>query len=159
MFPRDRKIISHPLIERTCRITLDVKVLVSEITPENVADSFIADETDEEGLTWEWAERQNRLLLMLIQDEETLKEFLIDIAREDLEFILNSDHMSPVKSIELELMERIISRMEGEDALFFQEAREAGILWNNARLVDEAFWLEWMRAEIREIHVIEQSVE
>lgn len=153
MFPRDRKITSHPLIERTCRITLDVKVMVSEITPENVADSFIPDETDEDGLTWEWAERQNRLLLMLIQDEETLKEFLIDITREDLEFILNSEYMSPGKSIELELIERITSRMEGEDALFFQEVKEAGILWDNARLVDEAFWLEWKRAEIREIQV------
>lgn len=159
MFPRDRKIISHPLIERTCRITLDVKVLVSEITPENVAESFIPDETDEDGLTWEWAERQNRLLLMLIQDEETLKEFLIDITREDLEFILNSEHMSPGKSIELELIERITSRMEGEDALFFQEVKEAGILWNNARLVDEAFWLEWKRAEIRKVCVIKQGFE
>jgi hypothetical protein len=154
VFPRKRKIISNRLIKRTCRITLDVKVLVSEITRENVADSFVPDESNEEGLTWEWAERQNRLLLALIKDEEIFKEFLVEVTREDLEFILNSDHIKAGKSIEEQLIEKIALRMEGEDARFFQEVKEEGILWENARLVDEAFWLEWERAEIREVSVI-----
>jgi hypothetical protein len=156
VFPRDRKIASNPLIERTCRITLDVKVLVSEITRENVTNSFIP---DKDGLMWEWAERQNRLLSLLIKDEEILKEFLAEVTRGDLEFILNSDHIKPGKSIEQELIERIAMRMEGADALFFQEVKEEGILWENVRLVDEAFWLEWERAEIKEISVIKQGFE
>lgn len=154
MFPRKQKKISAPLVERTCRITLDVKILVSGITRENVEDSFIPDETEEKGLTWEWAERQNRLLLMLIRDEETLNEFLIHIAEQEILFILNSDKTEQLESIERRLIERIALRMEGEDAHFFQEAIDDGILWENARLVDEAFWLEWEKAEIRETHVI-----
>jgi hypothetical protein len=154
VFPRERKKISAPLVERTCRITLDVKILVSEITRENVEDSFIPDETEEKGLTWEWAERQNRLLSMLIRDEETLNEFLIHVAEQEILFILNSDKTEQLESVERKLIERIALRMEGEDARFFQEAIDDGILWENARLVDEALWLEWEKAEIREIHVI-----
>jgi hypothetical protein len=159
VFPRERKRINNPLIERTCRITLDVKVLVSVITRENVADSFIPTEAGEDGLTWEWAERQNRLLLILIKDEETLKEFLVEITRGELAVILNSDHTESGKSIEQELIERIALKMEGEDVRFFQEVKEAGILWENAQLVDEAFWLEWERAEVQEIRVLQQSFE
>ena len=53
---------SRPVIERKCRVVFDVHIRISEITPENVADTFTPDETGE-GLPWEWAERQNRLLL------------------------------------------------------------------------------------------------
>jgi hypothetical protein len=157
VFPRDRKEISNPLIERTCRITLDVRVLVNEITRENVAGTFIPNETDENGLTWEWAERQNRLLLMIIQDEETLNEFLIDITMEDLKGILNIKPTRPGNSKELDVIERLALRTKGKDKLFFQEAIDKGVFWDNAQLVDEAFWHEWVRAEIREIRVIKQD--
>jgi hypothetical protein len=159
VFPRDRKEISNPLIERTCRITLDVRVLVNEITRENVAGTFIPAETSADRLSWEWAERQNRLLLMIIQDEETLNEFLIDITMEELKGILNIEPMGPGNSTELDVIERLALRTEGEDKLFFQEAIDKGVFWDNAQLVDEAFWHDWVRAEIRGIQVITKSLE
>jgi hypothetical protein len=69
----------YQVIERTCRIVFDVNILIREITPESVADYFTPDETGV-GLPWEWAERQNRFLLALLQDEKALDQFLANIA-------------------------------------------------------------------------------
>jgi hypothetical protein len=63
---------SRPVIESKCRVLFDVDIRISDITPENVSADFTPDETGE-GLPWEWAERQNRLLLALLQDEEVFR--------------------------------------------------------------------------------------
>jgi hypothetical protein len=46
---------------------MDVEIRISQITPEYVASYFTPDETGE-GLSWEWAERQNRLLSAMLKD-------------------------------------------------------------------------------------------
>ena len=44
------------VVERTCRVVMDVRVRVTEITRESVAEHFTPSETGE-GLPWEWAKR------------------------------------------------------------------------------------------------------
>ncbi len=124
---------SYNTIERTCRIILDVNIRISEITPESVADYFKPDETDE-GLPWEWAERQNRFLLALLQDEEALDRFLISIAEGDFDFLLESDRISGMSDeVEDALFEKVFTSMGGDDGVFFQEAKNDGILYSQYR--------------------------
>jgi hypothetical protein len=141
-------------MERTCRVVLDVTIRIHEITPENVAEYFTPNETGE-GLSWEWAERQNRLLSALLVDEENLQEFLRRITRDELHMLIKSVH-DQYRSDD-ELFEGVYSRMDGEDAAYFQAAKEEGLLDENLELLDKAFTVGWRLAEIKEVQVIKQA--
>jgi hypothetical protein len=102
---------------------MDVRVHISEITPENVAGYFTPDETGE-GLPWEWAARQNRLLLAMLQDEEVLERFLTHIVKSDLGFLLESQRITGLSDeAEDKLFENVYSGIDDEDRVFFEEAR------------------------------------
>jgi len=137
--------------EKRCRIIMDVNIRIIKITPGSVRDHFIPDETGK-GLSWEWAERQNRLLLALLQDEESLDELLIGITRDELEMRLEIG--SRQYRSDDELFERVYSEMGRGDALYFQEAKDEGLLDENLELVDKAFIIDWKHAEIEDICVI-----
>ena len=130
---------------------MDVPIRISEITPESVADYFTPDETGE-GLTWEWAERQNRLLQALMKDEEALDQFLVSVAESDLGFLLESEQIGDLEDEEEdELFEKVYSRMGREDALYFEEAKRNGTLYHNIELVHRAFVTDWQSAEIKKV--------
>jgi len=146
---------THDVIERTCRIVMDVRVHISEITPENVAGYFTPDETDE-GLTWEWAERQNRLLLALLKDEEALGQFLAGITRCALELLVDSRQGAGDQADKEEdrLFERVFLKMSSEDARYFREAKWDGLFAENIELVDKAFTIDWRGTNIEDVRVI-----
>ena len=149
----------HQVIERTCRIVFDVNIRISEITPESVADYFTPNETGE-GLPWEWAERQNRFLLALLQDEEVLDQFLTNIAEGDFGFLLESNRIKGLSDDEEDaLFEKVFAGMSDDDRVFFQEAKTDGILYHNIELVHKAFVTDWKKAQIKEVRVMNQSKE
>jgi hypothetical protein len=97
---------NHDVAEVICRIVMDVKIRVREITPESVADEF----TPGDDLAWEWAERQSRLLRALMSDGEALNQYLISIAKDDLGALLKSDQIEGLPADEEdELFERVYS--------------------------------------------------
>jgi hypothetical protein len=145
---------SPSVMERTCRVVLDVTIRISEITPENVAEYFTPSETGE-GLSWEWAERQNRLLSALLVDEENLQEFLRRITRDELHMLIHSAHDN-YRSDD-ELFKQVYSTMNDEDASYFRAAKEEGLLDENLELLDKAFTIGWQLAEIREVSVIKPA--
>jgi hypothetical protein len=145
---------SRPVIERKCRVVFDVNIHISEITPENVADTFTPDETGE-GLPWEWAERQNRLLLALLQDEEALAQFLIGITTSDFGSLLESDRIRGMPDeAEGALFARVFAKLGSYDCAFFQEALKEGVLFDNIVLVHRAFVTDWQRAEIKDVRAL-----
>jgi hypothetical protein len=133
---------------------LDVNILITEITPEIVASYFTPDETNE-GLSWEWAERQNRLLQKLIEDHDALNRFVLVIAKDDLSELLDSQQVrdAPAEE-ENEVLENVYLGMESEDAQFFQEAQKDGILYHNIVLIDRAFETDWKEAKLIDLKVI-----
>jgi hypothetical protein len=142
---------SHNVLERTCRVVLDVTIRIDEITPENVAGYFTPSETST-GLPWEWAERQNRLLHALLKDEASLDEFLRLITKDELEVMTNN--VSAKTQSDDELFERVYSKMGAEDALYFQTAKDEGLLGENLELIYKAFVIGWKEAAIKEVRVI-----
>lgn len=146
---------SYKVIEKRCRIVIDVPIRITEITPESVASYFTPDESDE-GLTWEWAERQNLLLQRLITDEEALDEYLRGVAADDLGLLLENNGIGALAKDGAEhLFERVYSGMESADARFFEEAKKDGVLFDNTRLVDEAFVTDWKGAKLVGLMVLE----
>lgn len=145
---------SRPVIERKCRVVFDVHIRISEITPENVADNFTPDETGP-GLPWEWAERQNRLLRALLQDEKALEQFLTSITTSDFGSLLESDHIRGMPDEEEgALFAKVFAMMGHDNCLFFQEALKEGVLFDNIVLVHRAFVADWQRVEIKDVHAI-----
>ena len=148
---------SHNVIERTCRVVMDVKIRISQITPENVAGYFTPGATGE-GLPWEWAERQNRLLLALLKDEEVLDQFLASIAKGDLGFLLESKRITGLPDeAEDELFEKVYNRLDSEDRAFFEEARRDGILYHNIELIHKAFVTDWKKTDVIDLFVMKQD--
>ena len=150
-FDKDNK----DVIVRTCRVVIDVRIRISEITPENVAEDFTPDETDE-GLPWEWAERQNRLMLTLLQNEKLLDQFLAYVAGGDLEFLVESKRPSSLSEEAVDdIFEKVYRGMEQEDRLFYEEARKDGILYDNIQLVHRAFVTDWEETEVIDVCVLQ----
>lgn len=144
----------RPVIERKGRVVFDVNIRISEITPENVAAHFTADETGA-GLSWEWAERQNRLLLALLQDEEALAQFLTSITTSDFGSLLESEHIRGMADeAEGALFAKVFARMGSDDCAFFQEAMTEGVLFDNIVLVHRAFVADWKRVEIKDVSAL-----
>jgi len=150
---------SRNVIERTCRVVMDVNIRISEITPESVADYFTPDETGED-LPWEWAERQNRLLSALLQDEEVLGQFLMSIARNDLGDLLESKRITGMSNDEEDaLFEKVYTGMEGDDRVYFEEARRDGFLPDNTGLIHKAIVVEWEETAVIDVCVLEPDDE
>ena len=146
----------YKVIERRCRIVMDVNIHISEITPQSVAEYFTPDEAGE-GISWEWAERQNRLLA-LIQDEEAVEPFLLSFVTDDLGFLLEGEQIKGLEDEEEdELFEKVYSQMNGEDRLFFEEAKRDGSLYHNIELIHRAFVTDWKRAELKSVCVLKQD--
>ena len=146
---------SYKVIKRKCRIVIDVPIRITEITPASVAGYFTPSDSDE-GITWEWAERQNRLLQMLLADKETLKRFLEDVAITDLDILLEKDSVRgmPIE-VEDELLEGLYCRMESTDARYFAEAKRNGLLGENLELLHKAFVTIWKEAKLTGLMMIE----
>jgi hypothetical protein len=135
-------------------VVFDVNIRISEITPENVADTFTPDETGE-GLPREWAERQNRLLLALLQDEAALEQFLTSITTSDFGSLLESDRIRGMPDeAEGALFAKLFTGMGSDDCVFFQEAQKEGVLFDNIVLVHRAFVADWKRAEVKDVRAL-----
>ena len=146
---------NYKVIERKCRIVLDVPIRITEITPESVADYFTPSDSAE-GIHWEWAERQNRLLLLLMKDEEALKQWLLAIAGEDVRHLLEKDSVRGMPlEMEDQFFEKLYRSMSSDDARYFAEAKRDGLLGENLELLYRAFVTIWQEAQLRELTVIE----
>lgn len=140
---------------RTVRATLDFKLHIRPITEESVRENYKG-KRDEE-IPWGDAERENRLLLALLNDEEALRSYLTYIFINDLQ--AHFDHVSRVK-IEYEdeeILEPFYSRMNEEDAEYFKEAKERGLFFDSLWHIQNAFSVKWDETELIEIERIESD--
>lgn len=145
------------VVERRYRIVLDVTVHATEITAESAADYFAPGRAGE-GLGWEWAERQNRLLRVLLDDEEIAGPFFLEVVKDDLGALLKSDLIGGFpEGRDDGLFEKAYSRMEDEDVEFFREAQEGGFLSDNLELVYRAFVTDWEGAQLVEVRLITEE--
>jgi hypothetical protein len=136
---------------RRLRVTLDLTVTISDISQERVRRHFTWDKGDQES-SWEQAERQQRLLLALLQDEMALHRFLVYVLTNDLGSKLGAELMKKEEIAEDdEILETVYGGMEAEDAGYDREVRDEGLLYENVQLVHESFVVDWRRAEIKEV--------
>ena len=135
------------VIEKRFRMTLDFRVLISEIAQEG--DAREGEEAENER---ERAGRQNRLLRALLRDEAVLGEFMAYLVTDRVCGHSDSE-LGEVFGVraEEEMLEPIYSGMGEEDARFFREVKEEGIFWDNTEQFEWCFAVDWTGANLIEI--------
>jgi hypothetical protein len=73
-----------------------------------------------------------------------LDQFLAGRTRCALELLVDSGQAASDQTDEEEkLLERVFTRMDGEDARYFREAKREGLLSENIYLLEKAFVIDW----------------
>jgi hypothetical protein len=148
---------SGPAIVKRIRATLDFKVHIRPITLDSVRE-YYKDKSDEE-IPWELPERESRLLLALLGDENALKKYLTSFFLDHLQDQLDTE---PFREIAVEkdqeIFELIYSRINEEDAQFFREIEEEDLFYDYTDHLLRAFTVEWLETELIELNVIEDDV-
>lgn len=135
------------MMEKHYRMTLDFRVLVGDVRKDGVE----RDEDDLEGAD-ELLERQRRLLHALLRDERVLDEFMTYLVADRVCSHPDSelDMVFGVRPDE-EILEPVFSALGEDDARFFREVSQDGILWDNTEQFERCFAVDWTGATLIEI--------
>ena len=135
------------LMEKHYRMTLDFRVMVGDVRKEGVDRD--GDDTEH---TREHLERQRRLLRALLRDERALDEFMTYLVTDRVCSHPDSelDMVFGVRPDE-EILEPVFSALGEDDAQFFREVRQDGILWDNTEQFECCFAVDWTGATLIEI--------
>jgi hypothetical protein len=131
------------LTERVCRVTLDLRIRISEITLGKLCRSIYWDETNQES-SLARADRQNRLLRALLRNEVALDQFLAFVAAGDLKFRLDADPSVsvPVRDDE-EILKSVVRDLGTEGSRLVEEAGDVGLLLDDTELFHKCFSVDW----------------
>lgn len=142
-------------LERHYRVTLDFRLLLRPLTPEVCRESFFFNDGSAsagEPHFRENIERQRRLYKLLRGDRETLERYLLSVLTQEVgNFVYQGLPDAFDAADEDELLVPLYKGMAEEDASFFEECRRMGALAENAELIEKAFKVEWVGAEVAEM--------
>ncbi|MGB7922002.1 MAG: hypothetical protein WCF57_02025 [Pyrinomonadaceae bacterium] len=138
-------------------MTLDFTMAIREITQETMRD-YYRGRSDTSEHQWEFAERQNRLLLALLSNEDVLTKFLVYLITEEALTCIDSevDNVFEVKESE-DILEPVYSGMDQGDAEFFQGAKEGGIFADGTEMLEESFGVKCTRATVTELRMLAEG--
>lgn len=142
------------ITDRMCRVTLALKVRITEITLEKLRSSIYWDEEHQES-SLRLAERQNLLLQALLNNEEAVRQFLAYVVMTDLRIRLNADLSvkADVKD-EDEILMSVISNVSDDKAAFLATAAADGSLFDETELFHRCFTVEWDDSILSEIEIL-----
>lgn len=142
-------------LERHYRVTLDFRLLLRPITSEVCRESFFFNDgsaSAAEQHSRENVERQQRLYHLLRDDPEVLERYLLSVLTQEAGMFAYEGLPDAFGAAdEDELLVKLYKRMSEEDAGFFEECRMANALWENTELIEKAFKVEWVGAEVAEM--------
>jgi len=147
------------LTERVCRVTLDLRIRIAEITLEKLRRSIYWDEADQEG-SLALADRQNRLLRALLRNEFALDQFLTFVAAGDLKFRLDADpSVSVPVSDDDEILKLVVRDLGAEGARLVEEAAAVGSLLDDTELFHKCFSVDWDNSVLSEIEPLKAEAD
>lgn len=136
------------LLERRYRMTLDFRVLVTDLRWQDDGKGSAKDRRHRR----ERAERQVRLLRALLRDEAALREFMTYLLT-DRVCGHQENELGRVFGVrpEEEMLEPVYSKMSEDDAQFFREVAEEGLFMDNTWEFEESFAVDWLGANLSEV--------
>jgi len=135
------------IVEKHYRMTLDFRVLIGNVRKEEIERVGDGLEGADEHL-----ERQRRLLRALLCDERALDDFMTYLVTDRVCRHPDSE-LGMVFGVrpDEEILEPVYSALGEDDAQFFREVRQEGILWDNTEQFEFCFAVDWTGATLIEI--------
>jgi hypothetical protein len=146
------------IIEKRCRVILDLKVVINELTMEYVR-KHVQWPAEQEETGWIAAERDNRLLLALIRNEQVLEKYLAHYITYEIEGDLEKDlirKFDPGEVVE-EILEPVIKELPADDVAYFEEIIREEVFLDCTYLMREAINIDWDRSELVKIFLVEEG--
>jgi hypothetical protein len=146
-------------IERVCRVTLDLKVQVTEVTSEILRRSIFWDEMDQ-GRSFTFAERQNHFLKALLRDKDALQQFLAYVAMSDLRYRLDADLIvsAPIQD-EDSILNSVLTRLSTKEAKQICDDASAPAIGEDIELLHRCFSIRWNESVLARIDVVPENTD
>jgi len=148
--------MSEGMRAKRLRMVLDFDVTVEELTDESLREYYRRFRSYEEMAgdleTWANVTRQLRLQRALLEDEEALGRFLTQVVVDEVDSRLDS-RLGEVFGVsgmlaEEEILGRVFSRLDEEDAEFYRELSEGEVLHENIEALSRSFRAKWTSATL-----------
>ena len=106
----------------------------------------------------ECAERQNRLLLALMKNEEALNKLMTYLLADEAWACLDTDHANVFGIEELEtILAPVYSGMNRDDAEYFQISKEQNAFSDSVDILLNSFEMKCVGADLTELRVIAEG--
>ena len=148
------------LINKRFRLTMDFTMTVCEITHETLRNYFKAGiEFNSHNL--ECARRENRLLLAVFRNKKLLKKVILSLLVDEARARMDEEQDNVFGMEELvELLEPLYTRMDKDDAEYFQGSREVNCFFDSIEMFLNSFDIKCKKTSIEEVQVfVEGDVE
>jgi hypothetical protein len=148
------------LLNKRFRLTMDFTMKVCEITHETLRNRFRAS-TELSTHILECARRENRLLLSLFRNKKLLKKVMLSLLVDEARARMDEEQDNVFGMEELvEILEPIYTRMDKDDAEYFQGSREVNCFFDSIEMFLNSFDIKCKKADIEEVQVfVEGDVE
>lgn len=147
-------------------MVLDFEVEVEELTDESLREYYRRSKGYEElvGDAEMWANvtRQARLQRALLEDEEAVGRFITLVVVDEVDSRLDS-RLGEVFEVggmwgEEEILGRVFSRLDTEDAQFYRELSEDQALHENIEALSRSFRVKWKSAMLEEVRPVAEGI-
>jgi hypothetical protein len=147
------------LTQRVCRVMLDLKVQVTEVTAEILRQSIFWDEMDQ-SRSFTFAERQNYFLKALLRDKEALQQFLAYVAMSDLRYRLDADLIvsAPIQD-EDSILKSVLARLSPEEADQICDDASAPAIGEDIELLHRCFSIRWNESVLARLEVVPKNTD
>jgi hypothetical protein len=142
------------IAERICRVTLDCKIQINEITPEALRKSGYRDGRGQESALRD-ANRQSGLLHAMLRDAQTLDRFLTYVIVNDFGILVDAE-LEVRFSVQEEdaILKRVYSVVGGDKVYFADEDQGSDAPVEDTELLHACFKVDWRGTVLRGIELV-----
>lgn len=152
----DLKESSTETINQRFRLTMDFTLEIHEITKETVRNYYEGTNMTDD--RWEFAGRQRRLQLALLNNQKILRKFLITLLASEAEYLLSAGDENVFKIGGYEsIFWPLFLSMDKEDADYFQETKEFDDLPEATEMVSDSFVVKCSSVDLTELKVLAEG--
>ena len=143
-----------PIMERVCRLTLDCKIRVSEITAEMLRKSIYWDARDQES-SISHAERQSRLLHALLHNGLALTQFLAYVVATDLCVLMEANPGTGFDvGDEDSILKSVYTAADEGSGPFINDSQHWDAPFDDIELFHACFKVDWSKTVLRTVEVL-----
>jgi hypothetical protein len=149
-------------LRKRLRMTLDLEVVVEELTDEYLREYYRLRTNYEQMVgdfeIWANVSRQRLLQRALLEDAEALRRYLVYVATAEVDPSpdggLGELFGVEEERAEEEILGSVLGRLSGEDAAYFRESIEGKVLFEATEALSHSFRVRWVGGVLEEVRVV-----